>query len=288
METTQTDDKAGAALNAQRFQMLKDIAQELQGDVTFPTCFDVAVRLRHTLNDPNVSLDQVATLVSAEPLISSKLLRLANSVIYNPRDRTRDLTAAINRLGLQTVRSAAMAVAMKQILLSKDMVCFNELMTGLWDHSLRSAAAAQVLAQRLTRINPGEALLAGLIHDLGAFYMLYRASQYDELRQRPDTVRYLIIQWHESIGESLFNALGLDESIISAVRDHDQPRAVPPTPRNLSDIVYASNILAGGLFEWGHIKPEEAAARRESLDDSYLALQPEIDAHTEEIRAAFV
>ena len=73
-----------------------------------------------------------------------------------------------------------------------------------------------MLAQTHThaRINPDQAFLAGLVHDLGAFYMLYRAAQYEELRMRPDTVKYLMLQWHEGIGVSLLNALGLPEEII--------------------------------------------------------------------------
>ena len=58
-------------------------------------------------------------------------------------------------------------------------------------------------------------VLAGLVHDLGAFYMLYRSAQYEELRLRPDTVKYLILQWHESIGVSLLDALGVPEEIVT-------------------------------------------------------------------------
>lgn len=50
-------------------------------------------------------------------------------------------------------------------------------------------------------------MFAGLVHDMGAFYMLYRAVQYEDLRQRPETVKYLIAQWHESLGVSLLGAL---------------------------------------------------------------------------------
>lgn len=288
MDHAKSDNKAGAELNAQRFQMLKDIAEELKGDVVFPTCFDVAIRLKKALNDPNVSLPQVATLVGAEPLISSKLLHMANSVAFNPLgQKTLDLSAAINRLGLQRVRNMAVAVAMKQIMLSKDMVCFNDLMTDLWEHSLHTASAAQVIARNLSRINPVEAMLAGLIHDLGAFYMLYRASHYPELLERPDTVKYLIVNWHENIGETLFAALGMDEGIIAALRDHDQPHPIPPAPKNLSDIVYAANVLAGGHFEWMYQDKEAADIQRTNLGESYLSLEQEIRANTEAIRAAF-
>lgn len=289
MDPTTSENKTGAALNAQRFQMLEDIAKELQGDVTFPTCFDVVVRLRKALNDPEVALGHVVTLLGAEPLISSKLLHLANSAAFCPGDnKVRDLRGAVERVGLKTVRTVAISTAMKQLILARDMACFSELMTSLWEHSLQTASAASVIAARLTRINPGEAMLAGLIHDLGAFYMLYRAAQYEELRVRPDTVRYLIIQWHESIGDTLFHALGLEEGLIEALRDHDQPRPVPVTPKSLGDVIFVANILGGGLFEWLGQDKEMVAEWEESLGDTYLSLRDEIKQRCEEIRAEFV
>lgn len=276
-------------MKAQRFQMLEDIARELEGEVTFPICFDVVVRLRKVLNDPDVSIAQVVTMLSAEPLISSKLLQLANAAAVNVGgNKIRDLRGAVERLGLKTVRSVAISTAMRQLLLAKDMVCFSDLMTSLWEHSLQTASAAYVIAAKLTRINPGEAMLAGLIHDLGAFYMLYRAAQYEELRVRPDTVRYLIIHWHESIGDSLFHALDLDEGLITALRDHDQPRPVPPVPKNLGDVIFVANILAGGLFEWSDQGKEMQAEWEQRLGENYLSLREEIEQRAKEIRAEFI
>lgn len=289
METHRDHDKTGNELNAQRFQMLEDIARELSGDVVFPTYFDISIRLRKVLQDPNQSLDGIASVISIEPLISTKLLRLANSVLYNPAgNEVRSLQSAISRLGVDTVRSTALAIAMHQLLRSRDMADFAEITHDLWQHSLRTASAAHVVARRLTRFKPDEAMLGGLVHDLGAFYMLYRATQYEELRSRPDTVKYLIIQWHESIGHSLLLALGLPEDIAEAVREHDQPRvSLPPVPRNLSDVIYVANLLAGGSHEWMHQDNEASAAARQTLDASYLALQDEIAERTQEMLAAF-
>ena len=77
-------DKVGEALNAQRFQMLADIAEELAGDVVFPTCFDTAVHLRAELQNPDVSVARIAQMVSLEPLVAAKLLHIANSAFFNP------------------------------------------------------------------------------------------------------------------------------------------------------------------------------------------------------------
>jgi len=280
-------DKSGPALSAQRFRMLEDIAAELAGDIQFPTCFDVAVRLRRLLNDPEVSLEKIALAISADPLISSKLLALANSAAFCGGQPLRDIRGAIQRLGLEAVRTTSLAIAMKQMLQSRDLVGFDELARRLWQHSLHSAAAASLLAGKMTRIRPDEAFLAGMVHDIGAFYMLYRATRYPELVARPESLKYLVAQWHESIGISVLDALGLPEDMVEAIRDHDQRREAPPVPRNLADVVYLGNILAGAHFEWLYEDAESADAERFALGAQYLALEEEIRQHAAEIGAIF-
>jgi len=282
------DDKTGNALRNQRFQMLEDIAKELAGDVVFPTYFDAVLRLRKALQDPNHSLGAISAAIAVEPLISAKLLRLANSVAFNPSgNQVVDLQSAIARLGINAVRSTALSIVMAQLLRAKGMATFSELTHRLWDHSLMTAAAARVIARKVSRINPEEAMLAGLIHDLGAFYMLYRATQYEELRQRPDTVKYLIIQWHESIGVSLLNALGLPEEIIGAMEDHDRIRQTPNPIRTLSEVIYVANMLAGGHFEWTMQDQPVSNDELDSLNALYGDLKPEIEAQVAEMQACF-
>jgi len=281
-------DKVGDALNAQRFQMLEDIARELKSVVVFPTYFDAAMRLRKALQDPDISVARIANLVSVEPLVAAKLMHLANSALYigdgNP---IRSLPAAITRLGVELVRTTAVAIAMNQILRAKDMATFSDLTHALWQHSIRSAATARILARTYTRINPDEALLAGLVHDLGAFYMLYRASQYPELRERPESVKHLIMQWHEGIGVTLLGVLGMPDEIIQAIVDHDHPRAVPEPPQTLSDVVYVSNILAGAHFEWLYQDIDPVTAESSIAREKFADLLPEIDADTQEMQSVF-
>ncbi|WP_371324944.1 HDOD domain-containing protein [Dechloromonas sp. ZY10] len=273
-------DKKGSALAQQRFQMLEDIAKELEGDVVFPTCFDLIVRLREVLQKPDFTLNHVSNVISLDPLVSSKVLRQANSAIYGG-SKVLDLRGAVTRLGVNAVRSIVMGIAMQQFMLSRHLVSFGEVTRHLWEHSVRSACAARVIARRLTAISPEDAQLAGLVHDLGAFYMIYRAAQYEELRIRPDTVKYLVFEWHESIGQTLLAALGMPEHIVTAVGDHDQPRPLPPRPLSLADVVHAANHIAGG-GQAGMLdkNPDWNAA---DLDEAYAELLPEIEAATQEM-----
>lgn len=281
-------DKKGADLDRQRFKMLEDIALELSGETVFPTSFDTVMRLRKALQDPLLSIGKLAAMITLEPLVSARLLALANSVTYN-RSSTpiRDLQHAIERLGLNTVRSAALAIAMKQLLMARGVVAFQEQADRLWQHSLHAASAAYVVARRLTRINPDEALMAGIVHDIGAFYMIYRASKYEELVLRPETTRFLIHRWHESIGHALIIALGLSPELAEATRDHDQPRPIPEPPKTLSDVVYMANLLAGGSFEWLDVSAEPVAEQEAKLQSLTDLLGEEISAHLATLKTAF-
>jgi HD-like signal output (HDOD) protein len=274
-------DKKGEALKQQRFKMLEDIASEMaSNDIVFPTSFDIVMKLRDALRDPAVSVERIVGLIRIEPLISTRLILQANAAAQGATRPAVDVAEAIKRLGINAVRNVALAIAVSQLVRAKELVRFRDFSGQLWRHSLHTAAAAETIARELApRIPPEEAMFAGLVHDLGAFYMLYRAAQYEELRERPDTVRHLIAQWHESIGESLLFAMQVPERVVETLRDHDHPRdRMMQTPRNLSEVVYAANVMAGGTMEW------VGDARERLLGELYTALDEPIQARFAELK----
>jgi HD-like signal output (HDOD) protein len=287
-------DKVGEELAAQRFGMLADIARELNsGELLFPTCFDAVLRLRKELQNPDTTLARIAQVVQLEPLVAAKLVRFANSSAYASHGQpVRDLPSAISRLGLNLVRSTAMAVVMGAILHAKEVVGFSKLARALWEHSIYSAAAARFLAHTFSqtraaesKIRSEEALLAGLVHDLGAFYMLYRGAQYPELRERPDTLKHIIAQWHEAIGVTLLETLRLPREIAQASVDHDHPRSIPDDPRTLADVVYIGNHLAGGVCAWLDLADDAQEEEVGLLRKKYARLLPEIEADAREMQS---
>jgi putative nucleotidyltransferase with HDIG domain len=269
------------------FRILEDIARELSGDINFPTCMDAALLVRNTLKDPTANLERVVQVVGIEPLISSKLLRLANSVTYNPSGKPiSDLATALNRIGFNSVRTISLAVAMEQMLKSRNLAEYESIAHSTWEHSLHVAAIARVLARRIGRINPDEAMMAGLVHDIGVFYLLYRATDYPEYKHNREAMLELLVGWHEGIGESLVHALGLPERIADAVRDHDHLQNVE-TPCTIKDVVYFANLLADDKQEWMPAcqKPEE----QEAMDADrarYVDLVAEAEDDIADLRAA--
>ena len=82
-------DKKDEALTAQRFRMLEDIARELSAkDISFPTCFDAALKIRNALRDPDVQIREVVRMVGMEPLVGGLLEFAKVDILHLDADST--------------------------------------------------------------------------------------------------------------------------------------------------------------------------------------------------------
>lgn len=243
--------------HALHFRILEDIAKDLSGDTRFPVCLEACIAVRDALSDPIVSMEKVVQAIGTDPLIAKKLLRLANSLTYNPQGKiVSDLSAAIYRLGFQTVRTATLGVAMEQMLYSAHLMDVRDIAQRTWQHSLQVASIARVLSRHIGKVNAEDAMLAGIAHNMGILYLLYRTSNYPEYSNHREELLELVTGWHENIGETLQTALGLPEHITQAIRDHEHPGEMG-NPQSLSYIIHLANQLGGGTgLNW--LKPETA------------------------------
>lgn len=250
----------------------KKIAEDLsREDVVFPTCFHITLKVRDLLRNPDVSIEQVATALLADPVISAKLIRLANSVAMMPSggSEVRDVKAAITRVGLKTVKSVSFTVAMEQLVRSKHMAAYTDLSKEIWEHSILTAALCRQLAKHGKRVKPDDAFFTGLVHDLGAFYLLYCASQDAELSQARESLMELVINWHDGIGYALLDALGQQpEEMLMAVQDHESTEPIKQLS-TLSDVLRAANRIANMHASWRE-QPADV-----SVDDLQLPIEAE-------------
>lgn len=239
--------------NALSFKILEDIARDLSGgEVSFPTFLDITFQIQAALEKPDLSVEQLAKLVGADPLMSAKIIRMANSAALNPSGReVADVRSAIVRVGMESVRTASFAVAMEQLLQSREMQgeAFRDVARMLWEHSAHVAALCRVLAGKLARVNEDEAMFAGLVHDLGVFYLMSRAAHFPELANDKAELHALLVGWHDNIGHALLTALGQPEAVLAAVLEHENDREIG-TVRTLSDVLYIANKIANRTSSW--------------------------------------
>ncbi len=231
------------AVASPAFRFLKDIAADLaRGEVTFPTFNQATIRIRQTLERPDVDVEHVAQAISTEPLLAARLVRMANSVAMNPGGKpVGDVKSAILRLGHTTVKSVAVAVAMEQLRGRLKHHGYASIAEQAWRHSVDVAARAYVLAKHLSRVNPDEALFAGLVHDIGHFYLLSQAPKYPEIEDAPEELEQLLAEWHPSIGQAVLHDFRLSEAALEAVAEHENGHYRLPL-RCLPDIVSLANL----------------------------------------------
>lgn len=273
-------------------RLLADLAQDLSGEMSFPTSLDLALRMRSILNLPNITLDDFTRAVSMEPVIASRLVRLANAqegdgATREKRTPVATLKHAIEVLGLEQARSVSLGVAMDQIMKAADLEPFSRYANLTWEHSLRTALLARAIATHVGHLDPESAMLAGLVHDIGIYYLFYRASQYEEYRNDHKALVELVLGWHESISENVLDALGLPATIVEAVHEHDYPRVLDRNPRNLNEVIYIANLLAGSNWEW--LPDTTTPGQHEAMERTrqrFAFLLPEVEDRMRAMHAA--
>jgi HD-like signal output (HDOD) protein len=251
-------------MTADAFLELHDqIARDLSsGKVVFPTYFNVTLKVRNLLKDPNLSAEQIANGIKMEPLLASRLLQHANTAaLRGSAGEVTDLKFAIMRIGVDAVRAISFALAMEQLACSKHMAPFAALSQKLWEHSVTTAAMAQCLASRSRKVRPDEAMFAGLVHDIGAFYLLFRCAEHPLLSQDHEGLMSLLIDWHDSIGHALLAAMQQPDAILDAVQDHESRGVIDESsPMTLHETVVLADRFAHGMASW--LPPEEIAQRQ--------------------------
>jgi putative nucleotidyltransferase with HDIG domain len=228
------------------FAFIESLAKELStNSLVFPTSVNITMRIRSALNDPNSSIDKVALIVGAEPVLSAQLLRLANGAATNTGGKTVvDLRTAIARLGYALVRNVAIAVGMRQLTQSTPQRSKDQRTEELWKHCILVASISYILAKKRARINPDEAMLAGLLHDIGKFYIMTRAKDFPDLFTDDAAVEEISANWHAEVGKAILESWKIPEGIAAAIQDHEYLDRSHATPADLTDVVMVANILS--------------------------------------------
>lgn len=196
---------------------LDTIAADAQrGDIVFPTNTDIALRVQRLLDDPDCAIEALGKLIAAEPILSSRVLSIANSIAYNPGGRAiTELKSAISRLGFASLRALAAAVIVRQMKGLSHDVSHRALASLLWEHTAHVAALARVIARRVTRQNPDAAFFAGIVHEVGSFYLISRANAFPGLFDSD------LELWHgdgeAAVGGAVLKALDVPAHIVQAV-----------------------------------------------------------------------
>ena len=223
------------------------LARQLSsGELELPTFPDVVVSVRRAVDDPECSTAKLILVVGSDAVLAARILRVANSAVYNLSGSARvvELRTAITRLGRDTIRTVAVAHAVQQLHHMRGLRALRDPLRKLWKHSVQVAATSHVLARRHCHLNPDEALLAGLIHDIGKLYILKAAAAWPGLCQDEAALGELSREWHTGIGRAIVEAWGLSEAVAMATDEHEEIGYDSDAPPDLTSVVLVANLYA--------------------------------------------
>jgi HD-like signal output (HDOD) protein len=233
--------------------MTKDEILKLLGENgDLPPLPEILLKLQNLINDPDCDLEAIAELIETEPVLSGRLIKLANSVLFGGgREDAGDLSHAVMRLGIKMILDLAYTLQLPNM--------FNKLKSfdqyRFWRHSLAVACLAQVLSKKagLTEEEQGESYVCGLMHDLGIVVFDYLIPD-----SYPDFVKSIATEEtsletlerekfgidHQELGGRFIRKYwSLSSTVIKSVKNHHQPLSLNGVKPTLLQLVCIANQM---------------------------------------------
>jgi HD-like signal output (HDOD) protein len=233
------------------------VEQAQRGELIFSASVATSLKVKEAIEDPDCSVDAASKIILNEPVLAARVVAIANSAAYNRSGmEVSNLKGAINRIGFNTLRAIVSSLVVKQIAGASKNPVIRAKINQLWEHSAQVAALAQILARRVTKLDPDTAMFAGIIHEVGGFYVLSRAEEYPSLLE-PDSLEvtdsntlpgfvntFIEKESPEAIiGRVVLNNLKAPQAVVEAVEAlWFGMRAMPP--ESFGDTLLLANELA--------------------------------------------
>lgn len=197
------------------FQLYRDLKSDR---AILPSLPDLAMRIRRAIDDETSDARNVARLVESDPAMAVKLLKVANSALYGGLGSVETCSGAVVRLGMQTTKQLVMTFALKDVFHSKDPM-IQKRMHVLWKHSAQIAALCFVLAREIKGMSAEEALLIGLVHDVGAIVILNYIEKYPALGDNEVVLEETITRMRGELGAMILRKWNFTPAVVAGARD---------------------------------------------------------------------
>lgn len=266
-----------------------DIVNQLEALPAFPA---VVNRILQTLDDDRAALNVLEQHLQSDPVISARILAAANRLVrHSGREPVGDIHVAVSYLGLDQVHHIVVSTSLL------DFVKNSHCTSVFWERSLAVGLCAQELA-RLVGENPGHALVAGLLHEVGILWLnICHPHEYQQVLIEQhlhdsdilDTERTLLGITHPEIGRLLAQHWGLPADIVQAIASYLKPPPGPLAP--LAGITHLAAILCSGLDlpflpgnEVRHVSPDALRALGVDWEEKMPELLGRVEVRFEQSR----
>jgi HD-like signal output (HDOD) protein len=232
VQGTGLSDGEAEALARVRAQ-LAESAQDL------PSLPDLALKISQAIDSKDTSNDDIARLIQIDPALTARLLSVVNSSAFGGVSKITSIQQAVARLGRNKVRSLVYSCLLKSIFKIQSPI-LKKTMEALWQHSAHVAAVSYVLGRQTPGIDPEQAMLAGLVHDIGAIAAIDGISRYSKLAENESALQHAIDALRVELGIKTLRHWGLLDELGLAIRHaEDWQRVGSAIPDNADIVVLA-------------------------------------------------
>jgi HD-like signal output (HDOD) protein len=207
-----------------------------------PAMPDVALQIGRLTRDPDVSTQQLSQLMGKDPAIAARMMQAANSVGHRGGGReVTSLSAAITRLGLASTRIIVQCVVMEQLFRSRSPG-LHQLVHRRWQHSLETAALAEVLAVHRARLDGETAMMAGLMHQVGALPVIAAIDQWEPEALTPEQAELLLNAVQAEVGSTVLRRWQLPEVLAAIPESLAEPYRDTACSADYVDVVLVAHL----------------------------------------------
>jgi HD-like signal output (HDOD) protein len=204
-----------------------------------PSLPEVALRVRELSESTDCGMAQLAEAVALDPTISARLLKVANSAGIHGTGTIGTVSAAVTRLGMNRVRALVTQLCILQLLGSgRD----PDRTRAFVESGLRVGAICHALAAYHRNLNPEEAMLAGLVHDIGKLPLYKYTEALPELAEHEGLRQQIVLRMHPRVGAILLESWNLPAELVQAAAEHEDLARDPAPAPDYADLVIAANI----------------------------------------------
>lgn len=217
------------------------------------------MRISTLISDLNVSQHRIAEAVSLDPVISSRILSLANSPIYALHGTIANLPDAVRIVGNSSIANILMVSGVSDAFGRK--ILDSAMGRTIWIHSLATALAAGEICRVARLRGADEAFSCGLLHDVGKLVLLRAdAPMYSDIIKSGEEVgdisvieRNVLGFDHAELGAAAAHAWGLPGPVCHMIRYHHDPE------RTTAGVALAHALRTADQFVKGRIAFDDPA-----------------------------
>jgi HD-like signal output (HDOD) protein len=183
----------------------------IRGDLKTPSFPNVALKFQRAVQQ-GCDIKEITKIVNLDPVIAAKLIQVVNSPIYRLPDPITSNFNAVRRLGLQITRNLVTAFSMKNLIKCEKLLIKKHIQ-DTWMHSIKVSSISYILAQLTHKVDPEEALLAGLLHNIGVLPILVFADSLPEDAYRSFDIDSCVSEMHGQIGTIILEKWGFPDRL---------------------------------------------------------------------------